>query len=85
MHGSRHFYERGSNKNGKILSQTRGGGGGSNPPKIPKLPFVKFSDSSGGGGGGSGPPVPPPLDPRITLTHFTARSILETEAFTWET
>ena len=55
---------------------------GSNPPEIPKLPFLgnffRFQ-----GGGGFEPPVPP-LDPRMTLTHFTASSILETEAFTWE-
>ena len=37
MRGSRHFYERGSNQNGKILSQTNE----SNPKKIPKLPFLR--------------------------------------------
>ena len=35
-------------------------------------------------GGGPDPRSPPPLDPCMTLTHFTATSILETEAFTWE-
>ena len=39
MRGSRHFYEMGSNQNGKIISQTRGGGG-SNPQKIQKIPFL---------------------------------------------
>ena len=57
MRGSRNFHDRGSNENGNFWSQTRGGGG-SNPQKIPKLPFLgkifKFH------GGGSGPPVPPP-------------------------
>ena len=32
-------------------------------------------------GGGGSDPRSPPLDPRMTLTHFTARSVLETEAF----
>ena len=58
----------------------RRGGGGGPTPKNPKITFLgkifRFQ------GGGSGPPVPP-LEPRMTLTHFTARSILETEAFTW--
>ena len=80
MLGSRHFYERGSNQNGKILSQTRGGG--SKPQKIQKLPFLGKIFRFQGGVRTPGPP--PPLDPRMTLTHFTARSILETEAFTWE-
>ena len=76
MRGSRHFYERGSNQNGmnKILSQTRG--------KNPKITFLgKFLRFKGGGGVRT--PGSPPLDPRMTLTHSTARSILETEAFTW--
>ena len=36
MRGSRHFYERGSNRNGKILSQTRG----VQPPIDPKITFL---------------------------------------------
>ena len=56
MRRSRNFHERGSNENGNFL--VTGEGGGSNPPKILKLPFfkVKFSISRGG----PDPRSPPP-------------------------
>ena len=83
MRGSRHFYDRGSNQNGNIMSQTRGW---SNPKKIPKLPFLSkiFRFQGGGGGGGVRTTGPPPSGSAHDLDPFTARSILETWDFTWE-
>ena len=77
MRGSRHFYKRGFNQNGKILSQTRGGGG-SKPSKIPKLPFLgKIFRFQGGGGWTPGPPPPSgsahDLDPFYGKVNFGNR------------
>ena len=56
MRGSRNFHERGSNENGNFWSQTRGGG--SNPQKIPKSPFLSKIFKFGGGGVRTpGPPL----------------------------
>ena len=59
MRGSRNFHERGSNENGNFWSQTRGGVGGSNTQKIPKLPFFlgKIFKFQGGGVRTPGPPL----------------------------
>ena len=55
-----------------VIFGHRGGGGGSNPPKIPKLPFIgKIFKFQGGGVRTPGPP--PPLDPRMTLKGKTFR------------
>ena len=48
-----------------VIFGYRRGGGGSNPQKIPKLPFLGKIFKFQGGGGGTDPRSPP-LDPRIS-------------------